>query len=82
MNQYGPGTQDCAAGYVQKYAPNPHRKAAEGPADSAPANAESNSAQAGPSPDCDITQGNEKKGGGDSDSDDDMSGLLSDSDDE
>lgn len=83
---YDAKTCIAAAGYVQKYAPNPNKKVVEPPAGSsgagcsASANAESNSGQERPSPDRDVAGGSDKKQGGDSDSAGDMSGLLSDSD--
>jgi hypothetical protein len=52
------------------------------PAESTPDHAEGNSRQAQPSPDRDVTGENEKQEDADSGSDDDMSGLLSDSDEE
>jgi hypothetical protein len=69
------------AGYVRKYAPNPNKKLPDPAADSARANVESNSVQAQPAPECVDTDGKDKKQGEGSDSDD-MSGLLSDSDEE
>jgi hypothetical protein len=66
---------------VQKFAPNPNKKASPAPAESTPAHAESNSVQAQPSSNPDAIDENDKKEG-DSGSDNDMSGLLSDSDEE
>lgn len=69
-------------GYVEKYAPNPNKKAVPAPASGTPANAASHSGQAQPCNEQDDAEDNDNSQGGNSESDDDMGGLLSDSDDE